>query len=79
MEEQSQRKHSVTIAGHPTSVTLEPAFWQALRKIASEKGLSINALVSHIDEQRSGNLASALRVYILTYYRGCDTHQFTGY
>mgnify|MGYP006441878305 CR=1 FL=1 len=69
MGDQHQKKHSVTIAGHPTSITLEPAFWDALREIAAAKGLSVNALVSHIDAKRSGNLSSALRVYILDYYR----------
>jgi predicted DNA-binding ribbon-helix-helix protein len=58
-------KRSVRIAGHATSVSLEPAFWQALLEIAARRGLSVNALVAAIDAERSGNLSSALRVFIL--------------
>lgn len=70
MADSALEKHSVTISGHPTSITLEPAFWQALRDIAASKNMSVNALVSHVDDTRSGNLSSALRVYILDYYKG---------
>ena len=59
------KKRSVRIGGHDTSITLEEPFWGALRNIAAEKSLSINALISEIDESRSGNLSSTLRVYIL--------------
>ncbi len=59
------RKHSVTIAGHRTSVSLEEAFWEALRAAASDQGLSLNALIERVDAERSGNLSSALRVYVL--------------
>ncbi len=59
------RKHSIVIAGHRTSVTLEDAFWRALRDFAAEDGLSVNDLVARIDENREGNLSSALRVYVL--------------
>lgn len=59
------RKRSVTIAGHRTSISLEDAFWEALTQIAAEKGLSINRLISMIDEERRGNLSSAIRVYVL--------------
>ena len=58
-------KRSVRIAGHATSVSLEPAFWQALLEIAARRGLSVNALVAAIDAERTGNLSSALRVFIL--------------
>jgi predicted DNA-binding ribbon-helix-helix protein len=58
-------KRSVRIAGHPTSVSLEPEFWDALKEIAKTRGLSINELVAEIDSGRSTNLSSALRVYVL--------------
>ena len=62
-------KRSVTIAGHRTSVSLEEEFWKALRAIAREDGQSINALVSTIDKQRTTNLSSAIRVFVLNRYQ----------
>jgi len=59
------RKHSVVIAGHATSITLEPPFWDELRGMAEARGLSINQLVAEIDHRRSGNLSSAIRIYVL--------------
>ncbi|UEM02149.1 ribbon-helix-helix domain-containing protein [Skermanella rosea] len=59
------RKRSVTIAGHSTSVSLEAAFWDALKDIAASRGVSVNALIEQIDEGRSGNLSSAIRVFVL--------------
>ncbi len=59
------RKRSVTIAGHATSVSLEEAFWDALRTIADQRGMSLNALVAQIDRAREGNLSSAIRVFVL--------------
>jgi len=61
------RKRSVTIEGHRTSVSLEDAFWTELSNIASERGLSLNALIAEIDHGRNapGNLSSALRLYVL--------------
>jgi predicted DNA-binding ribbon-helix-helix protein len=58
-------KHSVRIAGHATSVSLESAFWEALCEIAGRRALSINALLSQIDADRGGNLSSAIRLYVL--------------
>jgi len=58
------RKRSVRIAGHLTSVSMEEVFWNALNKIAVEREMSTNALVTEIDRARDGNLSSALRVYI---------------
>ncbi|MGP1395606.1 MAG: ribbon-helix-helix domain-containing protein [Inquilinaceae bacterium] len=63
------RKRSVTIAGHGTSVSLETAFWAALRDLAAARGLSLNALISEIDAGRRGNLSSAIRVHVLDAYR----------
>ena len=59
------RKRSVTVAGHKTSLSLEEAFWQALKDLAEAEGLSLNALVTRIDRMRSANLSSAARVYVL--------------
>jgi predicted DNA-binding ribbon-helix-helix protein len=59
------RKRSVLIAGHATSVSLEVAFWDALKDIAARRGTSLNALVAEIDGERQGNLSSALRVFAL--------------
>lgn len=58
-------KRSVVLAGHRTSVSLENAFWDQLKRLAAADGCSINALVERIDAQRTGNLSSALRVYVL--------------
>ncbi len=59
------RKRSVTIAGHRTSLSLEEAFWQALKQQARTEGLSAAALIERIDRERTTNLSSALRVYLL--------------
>ena len=53
------------IAGHPTSVSLEAAFWDALKDIAAERGCSLNSLVEAVDGARTDNLSSALRVFVL--------------
>lgn len=58
-------KHSVRIAGHATSVSLEPAFWEALCEIAVGRGMPVNDLVAAIDAERSGNLSSAIRLFVL--------------
>ena len=63
-------KRSVMIAGHSTSISLEPAFWDALRDAAEADGLPLNALVARIDADRVAapdppNLASAIRVWLL--------------
>lgn len=59
-------KRSVTIAGHRTSISLEPEFWEALRELASARGQSLQALVAAIDADRNGrNLSSAIRVFVL--------------
>ena len=62
-------KRSVMIAGHATSISLEPVFWQALREAAAEEELPVNALVARIDAERIGapdpaNLASAIRTWL---------------
>lgn len=59
------RKRSVMIAGHRTSVSMEQAFWDALKEIAADSGRSLAALIEEVDRDRTGNLSSALRVYVL--------------
>jgi len=71
-------KHSVTISGHQTSISLEPVFWHALRQAAQEEGVALNALIGRIDGLRlaamlSGhgtpaNLASAIRCWLWQRY-----------
>ena len=59
-------KRSLVIAGHRTSISLEDAFWRRLREIATERGLSVNALAASVDAARGeANLSSALRVFVL--------------
>jgi predicted DNA-binding ribbon-helix-helix protein len=59
-------KHSIVIAGHRTSVSLEEPFWRALKEIATQDGVSLAALVARVDEGRGeANLSSALRVFVL--------------
>lgn len=64
-------KHSLTLRGHRTSVSLEPEFWDAFREIAAEKGMPLNALAARIDTDRGIEigLASAIRLYVLRHYR----------
>ena len=58
-------KHSLVIAGHRTSISLEDAFWTALKAHAHERNVSLAALVTEIDSMRGdANLSSAIRVYL---------------
>ena len=70
-------KRSITIAGHATSISLEPAFWSALEDVAAERALPLSALVARIDADRIAapeppNLASAIRVWVLKQFRDKD-------
>lgn len=60
-------KHSLTIRGHRTSVSLEDEFWQAFRRIAETQGVGLNELAARIDTERgtSSGLASAIRIFVL--------------
>ena len=62
-------KRSITIAGHPTSISLEPIFWDALEEAATRRSLPVNALVARIDVERMEaedppNLTSAIRQWL---------------
>ena len=64
------QKRSMRIAGHRTSLALEPQFWAALERIARERPASLPALIAQIDAQRAreapeASLASAVRVFVL--------------
>ena len=59
-------KHSLTLCGHRTSVSLEQVFWDGFREIAAARGLTMNALAVEIDAARNDvGLASAIRVFVL--------------
>ena len=62
------KKHTVTIHGHMTSISLEDEFWDALQQDAATKGVSLASLVAKIDEERitsgTAGLSSAIRVYL---------------
>ncbi len=63
-------KHSVTLHGHRTSISLEDEFWWAFREIAQKKDITINALTAEIDTARGDlGLASAIRIYVLKYFQ----------
>ena len=73
-------KRSITIAGHPTSISLEPAFWEALEAAAAQRGLPLNAIVAQIDHLRIGaedppNLASAIRSWLFGLRQICDRNE----
>ena len=62
-------KRSIAISGHATSISLEPQFWKALKEIATERGSTLQDLVTSIDRRREGNLSSVIRVFVLRYYQ----------
>ena len=63
-------KRSIVIDGHKTSVSLEDAFWSELKEIAHTQQVTLSALVARIDETRHhSNLSSAIRLYVLEYFR----------
>lgn len=64
-------KHSLTLKGHRTSVSLEQEFWDAFRHIAEVDGLAFNALAARIDAERGVDcgLASAIRLFVFRWYR----------
>lgn len=64
-------KHSLSLRGHRTSVSLEEAFWNEFRAIARAEGKALNALAAEIDETRGleAGLASAIRVYVLKHVK----------
>ena len=66
----SVSKRSIVIAGHKTSVSLEDEFWDSLKEIARERGMSLMELVAAIDgDRKHANLSSAIRLFVLRVYR----------
>jgi|SRR6516162_7358505 predicted DNA-binding ribbon-helix-helix protein len=63
-------KRSIVAAGHKTSVSLEDAFWEGLKEIARGRNITLSELVGAIDSERQhGNLSSAIRLFVLDFYR----------
>ena len=63
-------KRSIVIADHKTIVSLEDEFWKGLKEIAALRLTNLSGLVSKIDSQREhGNLSSAIRIFVLNFYR----------
>jgi predicted DNA-binding ribbon-helix-helix protein len=63
-------KRSIVIAGHKTSVSLEDAFWDALKEIATVRSATLSEVVAGIDASRSQvNLSSAIRLFVLDHFR----------
>jgi predicted DNA-binding ribbon-helix-helix protein len=66
----SVARRSVAIAGNNTSVTLEDAFWTALKEIVASREMTLSNLVAAINnERRHSNLSSAIRLFVLGFYR----------
>ena len=65
-------KRSVVIDGHKTSVSLEDAFWTDLKNIAHTAHTTLSELIAKIDQTREGNLSSAIRLFVLDYFRNED-------
>jgi predicted DNA-binding ribbon-helix-helix protein len=67
------RKRSIMLDGHKTSVTLEDAFWDAFKEIATTQGTTASHLIATLDNERRerlhANLSSAVRLFVLDYYR----------
>jgi predicted DNA-binding ribbon-helix-helix protein len=57
-------KRSIVIAGHKTSISLEDEFWNGLKAIAESRRRTLSGLVAEIDQNRRGNLSSAIRVFV---------------
>ena len=77
MRWEGPRKRSVTIAGHETSISLEPLYWTALERAAAEEAMPLNALIARIDAARiearpAPNLTSAVRQWLLARALGED-------
>jgi predicted DNA-binding ribbon-helix-helix protein len=75
------KKYSVRIAGHRTSISLEPLFWTMLTDAAAARGVSINTLVAEIDAERMRadnppGLAGAIRIWLV--WRGIGARSEAG-
>ena len=69
-------KRSIVIAGHKSSVSLEDTFWKGLKEIAGGRDMTLSEMVAAIDSDRQhGNLSSAIRLFVLDFYRNRRTEQ----
>jgi predicted DNA-binding ribbon-helix-helix protein len=69
-QERLHTKRSIEINGHPTGVSLEDAFWNALKEIAATREVSVSDLIATINKERQhANLSSVLRLFVLDHYR----------
>ena len=63
-------KHSMVVAGHKTSISLEEAFWIGLKEISGHRDMTLSELVDEINGHRQqGNLSSAIRLFVLDYFK----------
>jgi predicted DNA-binding ribbon-helix-helix protein len=63
-------KRSIVVADHKTSVSLEEPFWNGMKEISRERGMTLSELVGEIDANRQqGNLSSAIRLFVLDYFK----------
>ena len=63
-------KRSIVLGGHKTSVSLEEAFWIGMKEVAGQRSMTLSELVGEIDTNRHhGNLSSAIRLFVLDYFR----------
>jgi predicted DNA-binding ribbon-helix-helix protein len=69
-------KHSIVIAGHKTSISLEDGFWTSFREIARERNVTLSELAALVnsDRQPGSNLSSAIRCFVLGFYRDQIDH-----
>jgi|HubBroStandDraft_5_1064220.scaffolds.fasta_scaffold79824_1 predicted DNA-binding ribbon-helix-helix protein len=75
------RKRSIVVAGRKTSVSLEEPFWICLKEIAAIKNITLRDLIADIRCDGAANLSSAMRLFVLEYYRSLDmgpTHRDRG-
>ena len=64
------RRRSFRLSGHRTSLSLERAFWAALKDMAAAEGRTMTSIIEEVDHRRTGSLTSAVRVHILLWQRG---------
>ena len=64
------KKHSITLMGHKTSISIEQEFWLELKNIAEQENKSMNEIITSIDiSKKSSNLSSAIRIFVLNYLK----------
>jgi predicted DNA-binding ribbon-helix-helix protein len=72
-------KRSIVLDGHKTSVSLEEAFWIGMKEVAGQRSMTLSELIGEIDTNRHhGNLSSAIRLFVLDYFRSLATGSRVG-